>query len=494
MSFPIRPSQTKIVATLGPACDAPKMVHDMIRAGVDVFRLNAAHGTPDDQERRLRTVRQAEAELRRPVAVLLDLAGPKIRLGEIPGGSFECHLNDVVRFVKGATGNPGELSTTFPPILDDLEAGNRVLLADGLVELQVIGKSTEAVECRVVQPGVVRSRQGIHVPGARLRVRAMDEADFAAADWAALHGIDFVGLSFVRTAADIAELRGRLTKHGSDAHIIAKIEKAEALDRLDEIVSAADGVMVARGDLGVETDIARLAVAQKEIVSVARRHRKPVIVATQMLDSMQNSPLPTRAEVTDVANAVLDGADACMLSGETAIGRFPLESVAMMHRIALAAEEYAGSAACDAGKSVTKSFVGGSDDAISESTALHAGCVAAELGAKLLLVATCSGKTALRISKHRFSMPTVGVSADTATLRRMALYWGIIPLPDAPTAEGDRLLEFVARWGLQQQLLRTGDLMVAIHGTGLPDTGHNGILVHRVTDSVPDESRERERS
>lgn len=483
MSFPIRPSQTKIVATLGPACDAPEMIRDMIRAGVDVFRLNAAHGTPDDQNRRLRTVRQAEAELRRPVAVLLDLAGPKIRLGEIPGGSLECHLNDVVRFVKGAACNPGELSTTFPPILDDLEVGNRILLADGLVELQVIGVSPDAVACRVVQPGVVRSRQGIHVPGAKLRVRAMDEADFAAAEWAAFHGVDFVGLSFVRTAADIAQLRDYLKSHGSDAHIIAKIEKAEALDRLDEIISAADGVMVARGDLGVETDIARLAVAQKEIVSVAKRHGKPVIVATQMLDSMQNSPLPTRAEVTDVANAVLDGADACMLSGETAIGRFPLESVAMMHRIALAAEEYVGSSARKAGQSIPKAVARGNEEAIAESTALHAGCIAAELDAQLLLVASQSGKTALRISKHRFSMPTVGVSANTATLRRMALYWGIIPLPGAPAAESERLLDFVSQWGLEQQLLHIGDLIVTIHGTGLPNIGHNGILVHRVTDA-----------
>ncbi|NMC19927.1 MAG: pyruvate kinase, partial [Thermogutta sp.] len=360
---------------------------------------------------------------------------------------------------------------------------NRVLLADGLIELQVIGTSPEAVECRVVQPGVVRSRQGIHVPGAKLRVRAMDEADFAAAEWAALHGIDFVGLSFVRTAEDIGELRDHLKSRGSDAHLIAKIEKAEALDRLDEIVSAADGVMVARGDLGVETDIARLAVAQKEIVNIARRHRKPVIVATQMLDSMQNSPLPTRAEVTDVANAVLDGADACMLSGETAIGRFPLESVAMMHRIALAAEEYAGSSARDAGESSEKVVRGGNDETITESTALHAGCIAAEVDAKLLIVASHSGKTALRISKHRFHMPTVGVSANAAALRRMALYWGIIPLPQAPVAESDRLLDFVAQWGLEQQLLHAGDLIVTIHGTGLPDSRHNAILVQRVTDS-----------
>ncbi|GAB6186046.1 pyruvate kinase [Thermopirellula anaerolimosa] len=484
MSFPVRPSQTKIVATLGPASETPEMVRDMIRAGVDVFRLNAAHGTLDDHQRRLQTVRQAEAELGRPVAVLLDLAGPKIRLGDISGGSLECHLNDVVPFVKGATATkPGELSTTFPPILDDLEAGDRVLLADGLVELQVIGTSKDAVKCRVVQPGVVRSRQGLHVPGAKLRVRAMDDADFAAAEWAALHGIDFVGLSFVRSAEDIDELRDYLKSHGSDAHIIAKIEKAEALDRLDEIIGTADGVMVARGDLGVETDIARLAVAQKQIVNVANRHRKPVIVATQMLDSMQNSPLPTRAEVTDVANAVLDGADACMLSGETAIGRFPLESVAMMHRIALAAEEYVRSSGRVVRELSAHDVPGGSDASISESTALHAGCIAAEVEAKLLIVATHSGKTALRISKHRFSMPTVGVSGNPAVLRRMALYWGIIPLPQAPVAESDRLLEFVARWGVEQQLVQSGDLVVAIYGTGLPDTKHNGVLVQRVSDA-----------
>lgn len=495
MSFPIRPSQTKIVATLGPACESPEMIRDMILAGVDVFRLNAAHGTLDDHQRRLQTVRQAEAELRRPVAVLLDLAGPKIRVGDILGGSLECHLNDVVRIVKDSKAlQPGELSTTFPPILDDLEVGNRVLLADGLIELKVIGKSAEAVECRVVQPGMVRSRQGMHVPGARLRVRAMDDADFAAAEWAARNEIDFVGLSFVRTAEDIRELREHLRNHNSEAQIIAKIEKAEALDCLAEIVSAADGVMVARGDLGVETDIARLAVAQKEIVRAAKQHRRPVIVATQMLDSMQHSPLPTRAEVTDVANAVLDGADACMLSGETAIGRFPLESVAMMHRIALAAEEYASSTSQDVARSGGRAASGGSDDSISESAALHAGCIAAELKAKLLIVATQSGKTALRISKHRFSVPTVGVSANPTALRRMALYWGIIPLPQAPASESDQLLRFVVEWGLKEKLLHAGDLVVTIHGTGFPGTTHNGILVQRVNDSNPVQDLEESRA
>lgn len=495
MSFPIRPSQTKIVATLGPACESPEMIRDMILAGVDVFRLNAAHGTLDDHQRRLQTVRQAEAELRRPVAVLLDLAGPKIRVGDILGGSLECHANDVVRIVKSSTAlQPGELSTTFPPILDDLEVGNRVLLADGLIELKVIGKSPEAVECRVVQPGMVRSRQGMHVPGARLCVRAMDETDFAAAEWAARNEIDFVGLSFVRTAEDIRELREHLRNHNSEAQIIAKIEKAEALDCLAEIVSAADGVMVARGDLGVETDIARLAVAQKQIVRAAKQHRRPVIVATQMLDSMQHSPLPTRAEVTDVANAVLDGADACMLSGETAIGRFPLESVAMMHRIALAAEEYASFPRREVHRSDERKVFGGSDDSICESAALHAGWIAAELNAKLLIVATHSGKTALRISKHRFGVPTVGVSANPTALRRMALYWGIIPLPQAPAAESDQLLRFVVQWGLKEKLLHAGDLVVTIHGTGFPGTTHNGILVQRVNDSNPVQDLEESRA
>ncbi len=485
MSFPLRPSQTKIVATVGPACDSREMIRSLILAGVDVFRLNAAHGALEDHTRRLKAIRDAEAELQCSVAVLLDLAGPKIRLGEIPGGSLECHANDRVRFVKGpAASGTGELTTTFPAVLDDLEVGNRVLLADGLVELEVVEVSTEAVICRVVQPGVVRSRQGMHVPGAKLRVRILDEADLAAAAWAARHGVDFVGLSFVRTPEDVSALREHLLQHGSDAQIIAKIEKAEALDRLEEIVAAADGVMVARGDLGVETDIARLAVAQKKIIDAARRHCKPVVVATQMLDSMQHSPLPTRAEVTDVANAVLDGADACMLSGETAIGRFPLESVAMMHRIALAAEEYARSRARD-GLPVPQIVSPAREDSITEATAFHAGALATTLDAKLLIVATHSGKTALRISKYRFGMPTVGVASNPTALRRMALYWGIIPLAQAPATESHRLLPFVTRWAMRRNMIAAGDLIVSLRGTGLANDQQNAILVHRVTDTPP---------
>ncbi|MCX7670983.1 MAG: pyruvate kinase, partial [Anaerolineae bacterium] len=326
-----RPSHTKIVATVGPACEGVEKLGELIAAGVDVFRINTAHGSRQDHERLLGQIREAGRRAAMPVAVLADLAGPKIRLGELPGGSHALAVGDRVRFVRGTTSPAsGEWTTTYAPLTDELRAGDRVVLADGMAALIVEQVDPRGAVCRVVQSGVVRSRQGVNLPGAKLSVPAMNDQDRDNAAWAASQGVDFVGLSFVRTAADVEELRTLLGQHGAETQIIAKIEKPEAVENFDSLIAAADGIMVARGDLGVEIDIALVPMIQKRIIRACRRARKPVIVATQMLDSMQHSRLPTRAEATDVANAILDGADACMLSGETAIGEYPREAVEMM--------------------------------------------------------------------------------------------------------------------------------------------------------------------
>jgi len=472
----IRPSQTKIVATLGPATDSYERIHALVQAGVDVFRLNTAHGTLQEHEERLNRIRRAERDLGWPVGVLVDLGGPKIRLGELVGGSLECAPGMKVVFVRSDKAHhPLELTSTYGSLVDELNVGDRVMLADGTVSLKVTAKGADHAECEVVQPGTIRSRQGINLPGVKLAVAALTDADREAVAWAIRREVDFLGLSFVRSPEDIAVLRRMLSDVSHPPSIIAKIEKPEALERLEEIISASDGVMVARGDLGVEVDIAQVPVVQKKIVQVANRLRKPVIVATQMLDSMQNSRLPTRAEVTDVANAILDGTDACMLSGETAIGKYPIESVQMMHRIAVATEL---TMKCCL-RSDSESQLHDSNP-VTETVVKHAGTIAAELGAKMLITVSRSGLTALLIAKRRFPVLTVGISQSLRALRKMALYWGIVPLQDAPVHDPKELLEFVIAWARRENLVQSGDRVVFLFGTGAAPSAHNTVAVYVV--------------
>ncbi len=471
-----RPSQTKIVATVGPACESPAMLTELVRAGVDVFRLNTAHGDQSQHQAWLEAIRGISRQLDQPVAVLVDLAGPKIRLGELPGGQQQLVAGQTVRFVRADPQGPGDLVTTYEPLVDELAPGDRVMLADGTVSLVVESTGPDFAACRVVQPGLVRSRQGVNLPGAKLSAPALGPADRHFAQWAAQNEVDFLGLSFVRTPQEVLELKDLLVQWGAPTQVIAKIEKPEALECLEAILDAADGVMVARGDLGVEIDIAQVAVVQKRIVALCARYHKPVIIATQMLDSMQHETLPTRAEVADVANAILDGADACMLSGETAIGLYPRQAVEMMQRIALATESVYPGAPCIDEPDPASARV----DAITEATAHAAARLADQIQAKLVVVATASGRTALVLSKNRSRVPTVGVSDSQATLRRMCLYWGVIPLPGAPTADHAALIQYITRWGQAQGMLRPGDRLVVLAGTGLAMTAHNMLVVHQV--------------
>ena len=472
-----RSAQTKIVATVGPATtDLGKLVQ-LIEAGVDVFRVNTAHGDRAEHQARVDAIRDAAREAGNPVAILADLPGPKIRLGELPDGQLQCNADDKLRFVRQAdTPGPSELTTTYELLIDELGQGDRVMLADGTVSLTVEQSDGRSVLCRVVQPGVIRSRQGVNLPGVKLSIPTLGEVDRQNAAWAARAGVDFLGLSFVRSGDEVVELKSLIRSHDATTQVIAKIEKPEALERLDEILAAADGVMVARGDLGVEIDIAEMAVVQKRIVNACRRAHKPVIIATQMLDSMQRSRLPTRAEATDVANAILDGADACMLSGETAIGHHPIEAVQMMHRIALATEPLQR-------EQPSRTLFDGTDEGVDQITqvAAHAaGRMAEELDAKMVVVASHSGATALSLSKNRNFMPTIGVSRSESTLRRMCLYWGVVPLPGAPVDDGRHLLEHVVNWGRRTGQLTTADRVVLLTGTRVTDKGHNTIVVHEV--------------
>jgi len=477
------PSHTKIVATIGPACEGPDRLLALVRAGVDVFRINTAHGSREDFQRRVDDVREAARRNGAPVAILVDLAGPKMRLGELAGGQLDCTLGSTVRFVRdGGVKSPTDVTTTYPPLIDELSAGDRVMLADGTVALQVEKKEADAAVCKVVQAGVVRSRQGVNLPGVKLSVPAMNDRDVSNARWAASVGVDFLSLSFVRRAGDVEQLRTILKETGAATQIIAKIEKPEAVENIEAIVAAADGVMVARGDLGVEIDIAQVPVVQKRIIAACHRARRPVIVATQMLESMHHSRIPTRAEANDVANAILDGTDACMLSGETAVGEYPEAAVEMMHRIAVATENLLG----ERMRAGADGFQSDLVDPITEASAAAAVQLAEQLGAKMILAATASGRTALALSKHRRSVHTVGVSDSETTLRRMCLYWGVIPLPGAPTDDSEALLRFAIRRGQERGYLNRGDRVVMVAGTGVPAGGkqHNVLVVHQVEDGA----------
>ena len=478
-----RPSHTKIVATVGPASDSEEVLAELIKAGVDVFRLNLAHGGIAQAQERLDRIRKVSKELGVTVGVLADLAGPKMRLGEIPGGVYQCKTDIPMTFVRGSsTTEPDTFTTTYEPLFDDVNIGDRIMLADGTVALQIAKKLPDHIVCTVVQGGPVRSRQGINLPGTKLSIKTLQPADVENAKWATDVGVDFIGLSFVRSVEDITELREILietvhknTGHWGDVpHIIAKIEKPEAVEDIENIVQVSNGIMVARGDLGVEFDIAQIAVVQKKIIETCRKYSKPVIVATQMLESMHHQTLPTRAEATDVANAILDGTDACMLSGETAVGEFPVLAVQMMHRIALETEKLLEirQKTMDQRRNLPTSSV------------THAVCDAAvtvteEVSAPMLLVGTRSGKTALAVSNKRCFTLCVAASSNVRTLQRMNLYWGVFPMANVPL-DRRAALDAVTAAGKEAGYLTYGDRLVYIVGA-TPDNNHQNVLyVHVV--------------
>lgn len=469
-------ARTKIVATVGPACRSVEMLGKLIQSGVSVFRINTAHGSEEQRNEILRDIRAASEQVATPVGVLVDLAGPKIRLGELHTDPTECEPGQIYRFVKKAKPEAAdELTSNYGALLTELTVGESVMLADGTVSMVVKSKTPDEVRCQVTGGGIIRSRQGINLPGTKLSVPSLTEADLANAIWAAKNEIDFVSLSFVRSPVNVLLLKELLHSQHSGAMVIAKIEKREAMDHLTDIVQAADGVMVARGDLGVEIDVAEIAVAQKRIVRECQLQGKPVIVATQMLDSMHHNRRPTRAEATDVANAILDGADACMLSGETAIGEFPVETVEMMNRIMLATEPLLRS------MPHTDVASGASDvHPITYAAVVGSSRMAEQLAAKLLIVATRGGGTCRLLSKQRGGIPILGCSDSPAVLRRLTLFWGVTPLAGAPVQDGPQLRAFIDGWGRERGVIAPGDRIVFVTGTNFYPMAQNILVIHEV--------------
>jgi len=417
--------RTKIVATLGPSSSDPDTVRALIEAGVDVVRLNFSHGDHAGHAAAYATVRAAAAELERPVAVLADLCGPKIRVGRLEGGAIQLVTGtEVTVTTRDVVGADGLIPSQYAGLPGDVVAGSRVLLADGLMELSVVAVAGDEVRCRVVHGGTLKDHKGINLPGTAVSAPALTEKDRVDARFALGLGVDFLALSFVRDAADLDELRALLPP-GSPARLIAKIEKPEAMERIEAIVGAADGLMVARGDLGVELDPEAVPIAQLRLLELARAHGKPAIVATQMLESMVADPQPTRAEVSDVATAVFSGADAIMLSAETASGRHPVRVVQMMDRIARRAEGHqwsANLAAQPAPGPVPERL------SLRHAAARATAQLARDLRVRCVLVVSAGGATAELVAAMRPSAPILAVTPSEAAYRQMNLLWGVVPI------------------------------------------------------------------
>jgi pyruvate kinase len=464
---------TKIVATLGPASDAPETLRELIAAGVDVFRLNASHGEWADHARRIVNVRAAAESCKRHIGILLDLQGPKIRLGRFEGGS--CVLQTGQKFVittETLMGDCKRASTGYREFAKDVKAGDRVLLADGCVELRALKSNGSEVELEVVMGGPIGNNKGINLPGVRVSAPSITDKDLENLDHGLTAGVDMIAQSFVRTASDVRQLR----RHIGSRHIpiIAKIEKPEAYDNIQSILETAEGVMVARGDLGVEISLERVPPMQKSIIRRARKEGNFVITATQMLESMIEKPTPTRAEVSDVANAIYDGTDAVMLSAETSVGAYPVQTVQYMARIAHEAER-------SISKRGFQDPVQHNEPSTAQVVADSAYHAARAARAAAVVVFTSSGSSARLISRYRPPVPIYAVTPSDEAARRLSVCYGVIPVLAPHVASTDEMLSQMDRLLIDRKLLNVGDTVVFVAGQPVGHVGTTNLMkVHRV--------------
>ncbi len=468
--------RTKIVATIGPASGSEGVLRQLIDAGVDVFRINFSHGTSEQREGFLRRIRRLEKELDTPVAILGDLCGPKIRVGPIRDGSMLLSEGQDLRIVREPVeGDPDRISTTLPELVDEVQPGETLLLNDGAIRMEVVeANPPTSMLCRVTRGGVLASGKGLNLPQTELSLSALTEKDRADAAWIAQRDFDFVALSFVRSAEDVQQLRRLLTEGGSEARIVAKIEKPQAVERIESILDAADAVMVARGDLGVEMDLPAVPAAQKRIVAMCQRVGKGCIVATQMLESMTQNAVPTRAEVSDVANAVMDRTDAVMLSGETAVGRHPVEAVEMMNRVVEAMQEFHDGEPCDRRVELpANKTVAGIARAIREIMAVE------EI--RGVAVFSQTGDTARIIAKSRPACSVLVLSPSVRTVRQMCLYYGTVGrVTEVPEHTRD-LLAVAADHMVGHGLAQPGEKILVVSGRPIGKPGcTNTLVVHTI--------------
>ncbi len=459
--------RTKIVATLGPASESRERLRALLEAGVDAVRFNLSHGTHEGHSERAWLVREIAAELGRPVALIADLQGPKLRIGELTEPVF-LRTGDRITVCAEELAGDGELPIAPAVIGDVLEPGHDVLIDDGLVRLRVDGVEGGRAKCAVVVGGLVGSHKGVNLPGVPVPIPSLTRKDLADLDWALETGVDFVALSFVRSAADVRDLRALLEQAGSRAHVIAKIEKADAVDVLDEILAETDAVMVARGDLGVEIGPALVPLVQKRIILRALERGKPVITATQMLETMIHSPEPTRAEASDVANAILDGTSAVMLSGETAVGEYPVEAVAYMDRIARAVEP-----SLDYRHELPEAH---ENPTIGQAMSNAACDLAEALQSKAILVPTFTGRTANAVARLRPRRPIVALTHVDWAMRQLALEWGVTPVLISETSDVEELWRLAVEAARDAGIVEPGDSVVITAGTAVNIPGGTNVI------------------
>ena len=468
-------TKTKIIATIGPASNSKSVLQKMISAGMNAVRLNFSHGTYEEHTHVINTIRSLSRTMNKPVGIILDLQGPKIRTGKMKDGKpVELKKNRTLRITtKSVAGSADIVSTNYKKLVDDVKKDDKILLDDGLIELRAMSRTKDTVSCRIINGGTLKEHKGINLPGVNISAPSLTHKDKRDLAFGIKCGVDYFALSFVRNADDPKHIKSMIKKQGSDIPVIAKIEKPEAVDNIDEIFEVADGIMVARGDLGVELKPEKVPTIQKHIINKAILANMPVITATQMLETMIDNPIPTRAEASDVANAIYDGTDAIMLSGETSSGKYPLKAVQMMSRIAAEAE----------GSYMMKYNIQYDKDP--ESIVPHAVAQASvnilhEVNAKAIIAFSVSGQTSKLISKQRPSKPVYAFTPSTAVYNRMSLLWGITSLYVPSVYDTERIIDSGEKLLQKKKLIKNDDLIVIVTGLALKSGSTNLIKIHRV--------------
>jgi len=464
-------SRAKIVCTLGPSSGSKAILFQLIKNGMDVARLNFSHGTHESHQKIIRLIREGSRKYKKTVAILQDLQGIKIRVGLFDGGQVELRKGSRVFIHPGdGRGDGQNIFISYPALLKDARKGDRVLLDDGLMQLVITGKTEDALISRVMEGGILKDRKGVNLPGVKISLTSFTKKDERDLELGMRMAVDYIAVSFVRNAGDIVSVRNWLRKKGKDLPIIAKIEKPEALLNIDQILDVSEGIMIARGDLGVEVPPEEVPLIQKELIRKANNRGRLVITATQMLESMKENPRPTRAEATDVANAVIDGTDALMLSAETAAGQYPLQSFMMMDRIIRHTEET---------QKVATDYV--SSNSYPEALAYAAARAADDIGAAILVAFTKSGFTARLVSKIRPKVPIIAFTSDRNVMSRLPLYWGVVPKYMRPLVHIDQLLLEMEKALLKENIIKAGDRIVIIASSPLSTRAKTNFLkLHQI--------------
>ncbi|OAB32010.1 pyruvate kinase [Paenibacillus macquariensis subsp. defensor] len=464
--------KTKIVCTIGPASESLENTKKLILAGMNVARLNFSHGDFDEHGNRINIIRQACQELGKTVAILLDTKGPEIRTGKLAVEPIELVQDEYITLTtQEILGDKDRISITYDNLPNDVEVGSTILIDDGLIGLTVVEVQGTEIKCLIVNGGTIKSKKGVNVPGVRISLPGITEKDANDIIFGIGQDIDFIAASFVRKASDVLEIRELLERHNAGhINIISKIENQEGVDNLDEILAVSDGLMVARGDLGTEIPAEDVPLVQKMMIEKANWAGKPVITATQMLDSMQRNPRPTRAEASDVANAIFDGTDAIMLSGETAAGKYPVESVLTMSRIAEKAESALNYRELFLKQSTIQETT--ITEAISQAVAISA----LDLNAKAIISSTETGHTARVVSKYRPEAPIVAVTTEDRTMRRLTLTWGVTPVKGKLASTTDEMFDYALQGGIDSGLVAEGDLVVITAGVPLGRSGSTNLI------------------